>query len=371
MSRCLSDHELQSIVDGEGSAASYPHAAECPRCAGRLDARRRLTERVLVAAGRDDLPGAVRDAMRAHLDSADRVPVSGATTLRPVKRAPGWAWSAGLAAAAALLLFFVVLPGLDRQTTVSAAEILGRSRTALAADITGIEVLTYDLTLDGVIGDLMPQEHAGRFTVEETIDHDREGRYRIVKLAANGQIVGGAADDALRRTRVRYLRANGNGFLFRFAGAEPTVLSVPAVKRAVLQTFIAFMQTSSGQTVRELQRDGEACYQVEIDESLVPAGLPFALGRARAIVTAADARLVELSVAGSVADRPFAIDFALRSREMRPAASARDSDFDIAPQPGDVVLEGDVVIASSNPLWDIVSRAVGAIPPAPARPQNR
>jgi hypothetical protein len=370
MSRCLSDHELQSIVDGEGSAASYPHAAECPRCAGRLDARRRLTERVLEAAGRDDLPGAVRDAMRAHLDSAGRAPVSGATTLRPVERAPGWAWSAGLAAAAALLLFFVVLPGLDRQTTVSAAEILGRSRTALAADITGIEVLTYDLTLDGVI-DLMPQEHAGRFTVQETIDHDREGRYRIVKLAADGQIVGGAADDALRRTRVRYLRANGNGFLFRFAGAEPAVLSVPAMKRAVLQTFIAFMQASTGQTVRELQRDGEACYQVEIDESLVPAGLPFALARARAIVTAADARLVELSVAGSVADSPFAIDFALRSREMRPAASARDSDFDIAPQPGDVVLEGDVVIASSNPLWDMVRRAVGAIPPAPALPQTR
>ena len=109
------------------------------------------------------------------------------------------------------------------------------------------------------------------------------------------------------------------------------------------------MQTSSGQTLRELQRDGEACYQVEIGESLLPAGLPFALARARAVVTAADSRLVEFSAAGTVADRPFTIDFALRSREMRPAASATDGDFDIAPQPGDVVLEGNVAIAIGQP----------------------
>lgn len=371
MSRCLSDHELQSIVDGEGPAGSHLHITGCPRCADRLEARRRITERVIDGAGKDDLPGAVRDAMRARLVNVDGTPAIGATTLRPVRGTPRWVWSAGLAAAAGVLLLFVVVPGVDRQTTVSAAEILGRSRTALGADITGIEVLTYDLALDGVLGDLIPQEHAGRFTVEETIDHDREGRYRIVKLAADGQVVGGAADDALRQTRVRYLRANGNGFLFRFATAEPTVLSVPALKRAVLQTFITVMQASSGQTLRELQRDGEACYQVEIDESLVPAGLPFALGRARAVVTAADARLVELSAAGSVADRPFTIDFVLRSREIRPASSARDSDFDIAPQSGDIVLEGGIVTASSNTLWDIVARALGAIPPGLSRPQNR
>ena len=34
-------------------------------------------------------------------------------------------------------------------------------------------------------------------------------------------------------------------------------------------------------------------------------------------------------------------------------------DFDIAPQPGDVVLEGN---ASNNPIWDVVARALGAIP---------
>ena len=369
MLRCLSDDELQAIADGE-RAVSH-HATGCRRCAGRLEARRRATARLIEAAGTEDLPGAVRDAMRARLDSGSGVAPRGATTLRRVRRRPSWVWAAGAAAAAALAFVFVVLPGVDRRTTVSAAEILGRSRSALGADVAGIEVLTYDLALEGVLGDLLPHDHAGRFTVEETIDHDREGRYRIVKLAANGQIIEGAADDALRQTRVRYLRANGNGFLFRFTAAEPTALSAPALKRALLQTFITFMQTSSGQTLRELQRDGEACYQVEIRESLVPAGVPFALGRARAVVTAADARLVEFSAAGSVADRPFTIEFALRSREMRPAGSATESDFDIAPQPGDVVFGGDVAIASANPLWDIVSSALGSIPQAPGQPRRR
>ena len=293
MSRCLSDHELQSIVDGRGPEGSDLHAVECPDCARRLEAREPVTERLLDAAGKDDLPrpGAGCDAR------APRQSRRGLRRSAP-RRCDRFAahrdgYGPRTAAAAALLLVLVVIPSVDRQTTVSAEEILGRSRTALGADITGIEVLTSDLALDGVLGDLIPQEHAGRFTVEETINHDHEGRYRIVKLAADGQVVGGAADDSVRQTRVRYLRADGTGFLFRFTAAEPAVLSVPALKRAVLQTFIAFMQTSSGQTLRELQRDGEACYQVEIDEGLVPAGLPFALGRARAVVTAADARLVD------------------------------------------------------------------------------
>ena len=324
MARCLSDDELQTIVDDEASGADRRHAAECPACADRLDARRRLTARVLDAAGRDGLPPAVRESLRTQLSNTEApgAPATGATTLRPVRSAPRWLWPAGLAAAAGLLLFFVVVPGVDRQTTVSAAEILGRSRTALAAPVSGVEVLTYDLGVDGVLGDLIPDEQAGRFTVQEVIDHDHDGRYRIVKLAANGEMVGGAADDPLRHTRVRYVRASGRGYLLRFDGADLTVLSLPALKRMVLQTFIGLMQASSGQTLREMQRAGETCYEIDIPQSVVEPGSLLALARARAVVTAADSRLVEFSAAGAVADRPFTVDFVLRSRQMRPAAAA-------------------------------------------------
>jgi hypothetical protein len=268
-------------------------------------------------------------------------------------------WPTAIAGVAAAVFFFIVIPGIDRRTAVSAMEILGRSRTALQTIVSGVEVLTYDLELDGVLRELIPLEHMGRFTVEEIIDHDREGRYRITKLAPNGQMVGGAADDPFRQTRVRYLRVNGNGLLFRFTGAEPAALSVPALKRAALQTFITLMQASSGQTLRELQRDGQLHYQIDIQEPAASAGAPLALTRASAVVAAADARVVEFSAAGHVLDRPFSVDFVLRSRELRAAGSARDSDFDIAAQPGDIVLEGDIAVASTDSMWNVVARALG------------
>ena len=53
------------------------------------------------------------------------------------------------------------------------------------------------------------------------------------------------------------------------------------------------------------------------------------------------------------------IEFSLLTQNLRPSDSTEDSDFDIAPQPGDVILQGD---ASHNPVWDVVTRALGAIP---------
>jgi hypothetical protein len=356
MSRCLNEYELQAVADNEATHEHSAHAAQCPGCAERLAARVRLTTHATTAAGSGELPPAVRDAIRSRLHGS---PGAGATTLRPIRTVPRWAWAGPLAAAAAVILFFVIVPGIDRRTTVSAAEMLGRSRTALAARASGIEVLTYDLELAGVLADLVPEEQAGRFTVQELVDHDHDGRYRVVKLAADGQMVGGAADDPLRGTRARYVRADGRGFLLRFEGATPTFLSLPALKRTALQTFIGLMQAGRTQTMRDVQRDGEACYEIDVPGSGVTAGMLVTLDRARAVVTAADARLVEFSAAGTAAERPFTIDFALRSRELRPAATAQDNDFDLAAQPGDIVLQGD---ASSNPIWDVLARALGAIP---------
>ena len=356
MSRCLTDSELQAIADNEAQPADVAHAEQCPRCGERLAARVRLIARAVDAAGSGALPQDVRQAVRTRLIGAS---AAGATTLRPVRAVPKWAWGIPLAAAAVIALIVIALPGVDRRTTVSAAEILGRSRTALAAATDGVEVLTYDLELAGVLADLIPEEQSGRFTVRELVDHDHEGRYRIVKLDGRGQIVGGAADDPLRGTRVRYMRANGRGFLLRFEGAEPITLSLPALKRTALQTLIGIMQASSSQTLQQVPCDNDTCYRIEIPAHAMPEGALIALDTAHAIITRAEAQIVEFSASGHVAERPFTIEFALRSRELRPASSAQDADFDIAPQPGDVVLEGN---ASNNPVWDVVARALGAIP---------
>jgi hypothetical protein len=356
MSRCLTDEELQAVADRESPPDHAAHASRCPRCSGRLAVRTQLIDDTRRAIGTDDLPARARAAIRSRLESGSH---AGATTLRHVRAARRWAWGVPIAAGAVIVLLFVVVPGIDRQTTVNAAEILARSRTALAAPAAGIEVLTYDLDVEGVLADLIPEEQSGRFTVEELVDHDHPGRFRIVKLAGDGQIVGGAADDPPHATRVRYMRVNGRGFLLKFDGAEPAALSLLALKRSMLQTFIGLMQASTGQTMTQVPCANELCYQVDVPAHAAPAGALVGLDSARATIAMTDARLVEFSASGRVAGRPFRIAFALRSRELRPAASVPDDDFDIAPQPGDVVLNGS---ASDNPLWDVVSRALAAIP---------
>ena len=356
MSRCLTDDELQAIADREAPSEFVAHVQECRHCAERVASRVRLISRTLSAVASSELSQGARTAIRTHLARAN---AEGATTLRPVRPIRRWAWGIPLTAAVLVALFVYVVPGVDRQTTVSAAEILGRSRSALAAPASGIEVLTYDLDVSGVLADLIPEEQSGRFTVQELVDHDHNGRYRLLKLTSSGQIVGGAADDPLRGTRVRYMRANGRGYLLKFDGAEPTALSIPALKRTALQTFIGFMQASSAQTLREVQRGADACYQIDIPGGAMAGGTLVALDSARAVVTIADSRLVEFSATGRLADRPFSIAFALLTQDFRPGNSAQDSDFDIAPQPGDVILQGN---ASNNPVWDVVTRALDTIP---------
>jgi hypothetical protein len=355
MPHCLTDQQLQALADGQAHPDHGPHIAECQRCAERLATRTQLIARVVDAAAIAELPADTRHVMRARLGRA----TAGATTLRPARGSRQWRWWIPLTAAATIALVLFVIPGVDRRTTVSAAEILGRSRSALAAPVSGIEVLTYDLELSGVLADLIPAEQSGRFTVQELVDHDHDGRYRLVKLTADGQIVGGAADDPLRGTRTRYMRASGRGYLLRFDGAAPTALSLPALKRSVLETFIAFMQASSAQTMREVQRGADRCYQIDIPGGAMVSGALVAIDSARAVVTVADSRLVEFSATGRVAQHPFKIDFSLLTQDLHPSDDAQDSDFDIAPQPGDVILEGN---ATQSPVWDVVTRALRAIP---------
>lgn len=333
-----------------------------------------MTHHVPDDPSRDPLVARVRDALEARTPDAatlaairarlDAGQVRGGTTLRATHRAPRW-WIGGAAlAAAAAIIVIVAVPAVDRSTTVSAAEILGRSRAALSTPVSGIEVLTYDLSVEGVLADLVPAEQAGRFTVEETIDHDREGRYRLRKLAPGGDVVFAIADDSAKEIRSRYLRANGRGYLLRFSEAPAAAtVSVPAVRRMALQAFITMMQASKDPALHETTCDGEACYEITVPGASAGAAGLVTLSTARALVTAADARIVEFSAAGSIAERPFGLDFALRSRIVREPAADDAAAFELTPRTGDVVLEGN---ASKNPMWDVVERALAAIPAASA-----
>lgn len=351
---CLNDIDVQMLADGQALPDAAAHVKDCERCAARVAARQRLMVEVADSVRQIDLSPARATAIKRRLQDSS----SGATTLREARAPRRTAWVAAGAAIAATLLLVAIVPRLNRTDTVSAAEILGRSHAALASASSGIEILTYDLALEGVLAQLLPQEQAGRFTVEETIDHDRPGRFRILKLAPDGTAVAGTVEDPVAGERAQYIRAHGRGYLLRFSATEPVPLSLPAIKRAGLQTFITIMQGQPNASVSETWRAGERVFVVEIPQARQVAGAaPFSLTRGRAVIAADDARLVEVDAAGSIVDQAFSISFVLRDRRVTggPAVPAQ---FQIAPQPGDVILDG---AGTTNPVWDIVTTLLSSV----------
>ncbi len=294
-------------------------------------------------------------AARSRIERRLSGGAAGATTLRDAERR--WPLRAGmLAAAAAVILAAIwIVPAIDRETTLSAAEVLGRSQQALATPATGVEVLTYDLTLGGVLQELLPAGQAGSFTVEETADYDHPGTYRLLKLAPGGRVMAAIADDSRTRTRGRYVRLDDRGLLLRFTGIGPATVSALDVKRTLLKALLAMMQASSDQQLREIERDGEPAYAVNVTG---PAGVPgiVELDRARAVVDRTHARLLEFNSQGMMNGRPFAITFNLQSRETRTSGELSADAFTLEAGPEDEVIDlgGD----SGAPLWRLMEQCL-------------
>lgn len=307
-----------------------------------LDAVRETAEGIRLSA-------AARDRIEYRL----RRGAPGATTLRAI----GGSWPRRAAwmlpAAAAVLAAIWLVPTIDRETTVSASEVLGRSQQALSSSESGIEVLTYDLTLGGVLQGLLPIGQAGSFTVEETVDYDHPGRYRLVKLSPGGQIMAGVADDPLTRTRVRYLRVENHGVMLRFSDPRIAAFSVVDVKRSALQALIGMMQATESKSLHEISRGGEPAYAVDVTGATGGVGL-VTLRRASAVVDRTHARLLDFDAEGTISGQPFAIAFNLRSRETRTSGSLPPDAFTIDRGPDDEVIALD----SPGSLWDVIRQCL-------------
>ena len=168
---CLNDVEIQMVADREASTEAMAHVETCDRCRRLVDERRRemsaLTE--AVAAGPGMTPQ-VEARLRRDLVTGEST--RGATTLREMPQS-GWRRAGILSivttAAVVAVVVSVVLPRLGAPTTLSAAEVLGRSLQTLS-NTTGVEKLEYSLFIAGD----MPAPHPSKFH-----RHDQPGRYRF------------------------------------------------------------------------------------------------------------------------------------------------------------------------------------------------
>jgi len=71
MNRCLSDADIQALIDGELAPDRAGHLAECAGCANRTDARRRAIEPLLSLTRQAGVPPARLDAMRTRAAASD------------------------------------------------------------------------------------------------------------------------------------------------------------------------------------------------------------------------------------------------------------------------------------------------------------
>jgi hypothetical protein len=343
---CLNEIEVQAVVDGEASDASQAHAAQCAGCRDRVEARRgdMMALSALMSAGSETAPDVharMRDAIAAGGHAR------GATTLRAQPRQswhrPGWVSAAATAAAIAIVVF-LILPRFGAPTTLSAAEILGRSLQTLSGT-TGVETLEYDLFITGE----MPAPHR----IEQLIDHDQPGRYRFSNYGPDGVLESSIGQDGHGGRRFVLIRVDGRNYIINMASAGEVRLSLPEMRQALVETAITMMQATSDPHLLIEDTPTGRNYVVEVPPVTPTSGAaPFDLYQARAVIDEGDFTIRELEARGSLLKQPFSVSFKLLRRSVRPSSEVAAHEFEIAAGPTDVVLEGD---STNNPVADVVT----------------
>jgi hypothetical protein len=339
---CLSDVQIQTILDGEAvvldkdgadetADAVRAHVASCGRCQMRVRERQTVAQAITEALS---VPADLPPAMRARIErSLAEGSASGATRLResPGARWP-WtrvarrtAWSAAAVAAASLAAVVFVAPIVKEPSTVSAAEILAKSATVLAARAsTGIEVLEYDLALDGVPREMMPDHADGVYRVKQIIDHDASGRYLIA--------------------------TQGPPYRFEFTVPGGVVLSPPEMERMHMQASVAMMQASGAQHLEVLDTPGGRRYRIRVPQvSAQTSTAMWDLTDAEVVIDATDYHVIEFAVKGTFLKQPYSVSYRLIARSV--AARVSVDAFEVPRDPRAIDIEGE---GSAIPARDML-----------------
>jgi hypothetical protein len=354
---CLNDAQIQSMVDREAGDAVREHVSSCARCQMRVRERGTVMQAICQAMSlpRDMPPDVSLRVERALAEGSTR----GATRLResriarwPWQRAWQRAmWSAGAVAAATLLAVVFVAPIVKGPATVSAAEILAKSANVLAARITtGVEVLEYDLALDGVPRDMMPDHADGVYRVKQIIDHDTSGRYLLATYGPDGQLISSVAQEPATRRRVVAVLVDDQPYRFEFSVPDGVALSLPEMERLHMQASVAMMQASGDKLLQVVDTPAGRGYRIQVPQ--VSAQTPTAvwdLSEAEVVIDARDYHIVEFAVSGTFLKQPYRVSYRLISRSIGARVSA--DAFEVPRDPRAIDIEGE---GSAIPARDVL-----------------
>jgi hypothetical protein len=353
---CLNDHHIQALADGEGSADMRAHAATCEHCAARLREREALLQDL-----RETLtpPIAMPPALAARVAAAVQNAGGGqgatrlvAAGVRRTDQRRRWAYSAAAVAAATLVAVFVVVPLVRTpDATLSASAILARSASQLAAVPSGVEILEYELVLDGVPKEMMPDGSDGTYRIQQAIDHTVRGRFRFASYGADGAMLTSIAQDPQARRRVMSMIVDGQPYRFEVSlPAQDAGLSLPEMERLHMEASIGMMQASGTQVVETIDGPHGKLYRIEVPRVAGPGTSPvWDLTEARVLIDARDYRVTELAVSGSFLKQAYSLSYRLISHSV--VGSVPPETFAVPKRDGEIVIDGE---GTAVPTHDVV-----------------
>jgi len=343
--RCLSDVEVQAVVDGEASDECRVHANACEACRTRVDERRGQMETIASLIDADGMPSAALESRLRHA-MRDVGDVRGATVLR-ARRPSAWrnvGLVSALATAAVIALFvYGVLPRLGAPMTLSASEVLGRSLQTISSG-QGVERLEYEVAMDGMTD--------GPVLIRQVIDRDNPNRYKVASYRSDGTLATAISQDPMTQQRSQLFHVDGTNYIVRVGAIHTSVLSIPQMAQALVETSIGIMQAKSDQQLTI--EDGPAGQRYIVEIPPVMPQNPTAtldLFSARAVISGTDFRIQEFNATGTILRQPFSVSVKLRTHEYIGGAVTAES-FAIAPGPDDVVLEGQ---ADEDPITELMT----------------
>jgi len=355
---CLNDSHIQALADGEGTGEMRRHAAACASCAARLEQREALIAEMRGAlAPPVAIPASVvirleADAMGSTRLRAD-VPARRSFLLQPHGK---WLYGTlGIAAATIIAVLFVAPAVRKNDATVSASEILAKSATQLAAVTSGVEMLEYELVLDGVPREMLPDQGDGRYHIRQAIDHNVPGRFRFASFDENGRMLTSIAQDPVTHRRVMAFVSDGQPYRYDVTLPEADAgMSLPEMERLHMQASIALMQASGNQLLETSEGPNGTLYRIEVPRVSGPGNNPvWDLSEARVLIDGSDYRIREFFVRGSFLKRDYSMSFKLIARLQ--AATMNGDLFDVPHQANETVITGE---GSAVPAHDVVVLAL-------------
>jgi hypothetical protein len=356
---CLNDIHIQALADGEAAPEAARHAAGCARCGERVRERIELMGAIRhaidvpvdvprgLADGVDGIFRLKAEATGNHAEATGTL--KGATRLRTSRglrlHAEGngrWIYGLGVAAATVVAVLFIAPLLKSPVATVSASEILAKSATQLTAAVSsGVEVLEYELVLEGVTKDMLPDQVDGTYKVWQAIDHNVPGRFRFASFTPDGRMLTSIAEDPVRRRRVMAFSVEGQPYRFDVTlPAAAANMSLPEMQRLHMQASITMMQASGNQLLETIDGPGGKHYRIEVPRVTGPGTNPvWDLIEARVLIDATDYRVTEFAVRGSFLKQPYSMSYKLISHVI--AASVQPDAFVVPSQAGALVSDGD------------------------------